>query len=101
MHGDGARLPGEARGGRPPPLTAVVQRVVKPFGLDARARRRVPDIDRVAVPAHAEDVEVGLTLEAELLPGLATVAAADEPERIHEAGARRGVAAAVEVARSP
>jgi hypothetical protein len=44
-------------------------------------------------------MEIRLALHAELVPRPAAVAAADDPERIHEAGARRRMTAAVEVFR--
>ena len=56
----------------------------------------VEHIHRVGGEAGGEQMEVGLAFEAEFLPRLAAVVAADQAERIDQTRARRRVAAAVE-----
>src|SRR5918999_2629636 len=97
MDRDGAGFAAQSGGFGPCPDEALIQGVMKSLGLHARAWRRIPDINRVRVPACAEHVKVGFALETELLPGLAAIAAADQAERIDEARARRGMTAAVEI----
>src|SRR5882762_11636938 len=70
---------------------------MQPGSLHSRAGRRVPYVHRVRVPARREDVEIALAFETELLPCLAAVAAAQEPERIDEPRSGCRMAAAVEI----
>src|SRR5256885_10696618 len=70
---------------------------MQPRALHARAGRRIPYVQRVRVPARREEVEISLAFETELLPRLAAVAAAQKPEGIDEPGARRRMAAAIEI----
>src|SRR6267378_7606696 len=70
---------------------------MQPGPLHSRAGRRVPYVHRVRVPARREKMKIALAFETELLPCLAAVAAAQEPEGIDEAGAGRRMAAAVEI----
>src|SRR5207248_4652289 len=84
---------------RPVPDEAVVERVVQARLLHARVRCRIPDVDGVRVPAGRHDVEIAFALEAELVPGLAAVLAAQEAERIHEPRPRGRMPAAVDVFR--
>src|SRR3990172_3307175 len=94
MEGEGGDLAAQASpvGAAPPePLT---DHLVEARARHARVRRRAVDIHRVVRVARGQRVKVGLSLEAELAPGLPAVAAADEAERVREAGARRRVSAA-------
>src|SRR5882672_5131422 len=96
MNRQRARLATEAGGARRFPRPPAVEGVVQPWLFHARAGRRVPDVYRVCVPTRREKVEIALAFEAELLPCLAAVAAAQEPERIDQARTGRRMAAAVE-----
>src|SRR5260221_11603094 len=66
-----------------------------PFHL--RAGRRIPYVHGVRIPARREEVKIALAFETELLPCLAAVAAAQEPERIDEPRSGCRMAAAVEI----
>src|SRR5437879_611615 len=70
---------------------------MQPRALHARAGRRVPYVHGVRVPARRKEMEIAFAFETELFPCLAAVATAQEPEGIDEPGARRRMAAAVEI----
>src|SRR2546423_851840 len=70
---------------------------MQPGSLHARAGRRIPYVYRVRAPARGEKVKIAFAFETELFPGLAAIAAAQEPEGIDEPRAGCRVAAAVEV----
>src|SRR5258706_7911985 len=96
MNRQRARIAAEAGGACRFPRRLVVERVMQPWPLHARAGRRVPYVYGVGIPARREEMEIALALEAELLPCVSAVAAAQKPEGIDQPGGRRRMAAAIE-----
>ena len=97
MHSDRIRVAFDSLGARAVPDEAVVERVMQARLFHARVRDRIPDIDRVRVPTGRHHVEIAFAFQAELVPGLAAVLAAQEAERVHQPGARGRMPAAVDV----
>src|SRR5688572_7044611 len=77
------------------PSESIVQGVMQSGPWNARTRGRIPNVDRICVPACSQQVKVGFTLQPKLLPCLTSIRTANEAKGIYQTRSGRGMAAAV------